>query len=71
MDEITKKEYYHEKLRDENLEDHKQELPIRVRQDEQQFAACDGCNTKNTFDRYQYRGKTYCEACLEQMGIEV
>jgi len=46
-----------------------EERPIRVRQEEQEYAACDHCTSLNNFDRYTYNGTTWCEACLEHEGI--
>lgn len=43
----------------------------RVPQIEQPFAACDKCNRLKSGDRYQLGGKTYCEVCLEEMGVKV
>jgi len=70
---ISKREHYREKLRDEALEDvrleHQQqtdEKPVLVRPEEQEFAACDHCDSVNNLDRYQYKGSTWCEACLEE-----
>jgi hypothetical protein len=60
---MEKKEYLKKLLSDVKR-------PVRVRQDEQPYAACDRCNTVNNFDRYKYKGKTWCEACLEtELGV--
>ena len=38
---------------------------------EQPYAACDKCNIVHSGKRYQLGRKTYCDACLEKLGIKV
>lgn len=42
-----------------------------ITESDQPFAACDKCHRVHSGKRYQLGRKTYCDVCLEEMGIKV